>query len=377
MSLLSVSLARENLNIRKNSTSSDSLGLSKIENNLSNRKNSTMQTDQNLRKNSEKFLKNFQIEQIELISSSNGKKLLNNRQEKEHASPIFNTNNKKNNFITEKTMSSSLTTKEEIIGNKSTNMENNNNNNINLYAVNNRNDEMRTKRVSNIPIPISKINDITNNNNNNHDQQINRNLNQNLKNLKNTVIISNKFNQSIPGEISSQSIFFNNSLLTKSTASLNKSQEDEPRRDTMTDGTNAKGHKRSNSLVNLEETRPIFSKSLANKIANAKNYQSRTTKSLNTNSTSLKPIVSKNESLYKSNAFVKPNSKIPIPNIQQSNLNSSSSNSYKSDNGSSSSSKQNENLKLVLNTTTQNNNSNGKSTKLSAIPVNVNSNKIK
>ncbi|RNA20825.1 hypothetical protein BpHYR1_006035 [Brachionus plicatilis] len=245
-------------------------------------------------------------------------------------------------------MSSSLATDINLVdndGNKSTIMDRN------LYAS--RNEEIRAtanlslqKRISAIPVPVSRNSELNSNDRKSYLNQANSINNQSIPSTG----ASRKLD-----EISSQSVFY--STQTKPAALLPNSPES-----IMTDGK--KGHKRSSSLASSDEARPIFSKSLANKIANARNnYQSLT----NRNSNSLKQ---KNEAAKNGLAGLqKPNSKLPVLGKQ------TGPNKLTAD-GSLGASRQKEGLMPIQSTSTVSSLST-KSSKLTAIPLQSNPNKTK
>lgn len=145
-----------------------------------------------------------------------------------------------------------------------------------------------------------------------------------------------------------------------------------------------KAYKRSNSLVSQDDSKPVFSKSLANKIANAKNnLQSRTSKSMVSATNTL--ILSQNQTK---------------PNGEATRLNSNNSTSNSVSLGSLGASKPNSKLSPSINNSVfqnstsenasdtvklkenTNNKTLNKNSKISSIPtissnVNTNSGKIK
>lgn len=339
---LSVALVRDSLNT--GNTSGNNAKSKIINRNESRKLSNVIKAD-----------KLFSSNQIELITNNSGKKLLNNRQNKEQLSDFFNSNKKNNNkkFLTE--MSSNLTTNinlNENDGNKLATMDKT------LNAS--RNDEIRAtgntsqhKRISAIPVPISRNSELSNNDRKTYLNQVNANYinNQSIS----STIATKKLD-----EISSQSVFY--STPTKSAAFLTNS----PIAESIMNDVQ-KGHKRSSSLASSDETRPIFSKSLANKIANAKNnYQSRVSKNTN----SLKPVINNNESNKNVvSGLQKPNSKLPLLNKQ------TSSNKLAVD-SSISLNRQKDNLKPIQSSSTVSSLST-KSSKLTAIPLQSNSNRTK
>lgn len=338
---VSIALPRENLNT--GSTSGNNAKSNIINSNSNLAIGSESRNLSNVIK-SDKLLSNNQIELL-----TNGKKLLNNRQNREQL-PIFLNkkvyNIKQDSFVE---MSSCLTTNNnnnnlvENDGNKSTNMDKT----LNASSS----DEIRAtantslnKRFSAIPVPVSRNSELSNNDRKSYLNQANNINNQSIS----STIATKKLD-----EISSQSEFYSTS--TKTTAFLAHSPP------IMTDVK--KRHKRSSSLASSDETRPIFSKSLANKIANARNsFQLRMTK----NSNGLKQPVVKSETKNEVFPLQKPNSKLPILSKQTKPANDSTVNA----------SRQKDSLKPIQSSSTVSSIST-KSSKLTAIPHQPNSNKTK